>query len=111
MSRGPEWAFQEDVLIPLLELAGFDVHRTADVNPKYQADYGTPDLYCRHTGKQVRVWIEVKAPDARRGATEHQQLFIETEREAGGHAWVIDSADALSEKLHDEFGINLEVAT
>lgn len=106
---GPEWEWQENVIVPLLELAGFDVHRTADVRPKWQADYGTPDLYCRHTEREIRLWVEVKAPDASRGATDHQRRFIETEREAGGHAWVIDDADVLSERLEEEFGIALEV--
>ncbi len=51
---------------------------------------GTPDLYVRHAGHQVRAWLETKRP--KEGRLDAKQLeWIAKERAAGGLVEVVRS--------------------
>ena len=50
---------------------------------------GLPDLYVRHAGWRIRLWLEVKTERGR--LSDWQAAWIERERAAGGHAAVVRS--------------------
>lgn len=64
---------------------------------------GLPDLYVRHQGWQIRLWIEVKAPNRKKqkagGLSFEQLTWIRDEREAGGNVCVAYSLDDVLEAL------------
>ena len=52
---------------------------------------GLPDLYVRHEGWRVRVWMEVKTDRGR--LSPWQEAWLARERAAGGHAAVVRSVN------------------
>src|SRR5690606_41773509 len=52
---------------------------------------GLPDLYVRHEGWRVRVWMEVKTERGR--LSPWQEAWLARERAAGGHAAVVRSVE------------------
>lgn len=64
-----------------LETLGFDVTSTSQPQ-RAMMTAGIPDLYVRHPGWQIRLWIEVKA--GRNKPTPAQLAWHEAERAAGG---------------------------
>lgn len=69
------------------EALGYDVYDLSQGRPTRQPA-GVPDLYVRGHGR--RVWIEVKRPSGGH-VSEHQEAFIDGEREHGGEAFVARS--------------------
>ena len=87
----------QEAVVKLLRTAGWDVTITSvDRRTRIQTR-GLPDLYCRHPGKQERMWVECKAPGKEPSAT--QAVWIGVERRCGGRVLVVDSLDSLEEQL------------
>lgn len=93
-----------EAIVRLCRLAGCDVTRLSQARASRQTP-GVPDLYVRHVGVGVRLWIEVKRPGGRLSPA--QQAWLDTERRAGGDWAVVDSLDAAAAALAAR-GIPLE---
>ena len=81
-----------------LSVLGFQVHDLTQPRAT-MLPIGLPDLYARHTGWRVRLWIEVKA--GRRQPTPAQAAWIADEIAAGGHAIVARSVDDVLRALRE----------
>jgi len=107
MGKGPEAHFQAFVEGVLDDLCGFHVYTLSQPQP-WLGTPGLPDLLAIHTTEQLRLWIEIKAPDSSYGVTDHQKLFRDRVTEAGGRWYLVDSVDAL-ETMLATYGWELEL--
>lgn len=90
-----EKVVEGDVIAELAKV-GFDVVKLSQPQKPKGMTEGTPDLYARHPGRKLRVWIEVKRKDGR--VRPKQKLWHKVERDAGGEVWLVWSL----RDLHDE---------
>jgi len=81
-----------------LSVLGFQVYDLTQPRAT-KMPIGLPDLYARHRGWRIRLWIEVKA--GRRQPTPAQAAWIADEREAGGHAIVARSVGDVLDALRE----------
>lgn len=86
----------EAQIIRALRTLGFAVTKTSAAVHAKGVSAGTPDLYVRtHRYGGIRVWLEVKTPKGRLSPL--QQSWHVTEKEAGGHVFVVRSVgDAIA---------------
>jgi hypothetical protein len=77
---------ENDVIVEL-EALGFDVVKLSQHGRPKGMTEGIPDLYARHVGRRLRVWIEVK--QATGDVRPEQKRWHKTERDAGGEVWTV----------------------
>ena len=96
MGKKPlEAAVQRDIKDAAWKL-GFTVTEFSQPRATMQTP-GIPDLYLQHRAKGFRCWVEVKREGGRLSTA--QRAWLETERNAGGHAFVADSVVSFVEQL------------
>ena len=92
---GPEHRFQQLVVQILDDLCGCDVYVISQPRA-FLGTPGIPDLLVIHE-RGIRCFMELKAPEADRGMTDHQELFRQRWERAGGDFALVDSPEALEE--------------
>lgn len=105
---GPEARFQEYVVSVLENLCYFHVYILSQPKP-WLGTPGLPDLLAIHSTRELRLWLEIKAPDSSHGVTDHQALFRDRVTEAGGEWHLVDSMEALEDVLA-EYGWSVELS-